>query len=509
MKLSELIHQDEYRTRSVFGDLEIRHVARSIEAIRQGTLFVCIRGKKVDTHTLLREAVMAGALAVIVEIGSGFQRIPGIPILEVTSSRIAYAYAWSRFVGSPEKRLEIVGITGTNGKTTTAHMLTAMLRQGGYRTGLIGTVRCETANGSCKKPPAAATMTTPEPEVLYPLLAEMVQNGFTHAVMEVSSHALVQGRVQPISFAVAVFTNLSPEHLDYHRTMEEYLEAKARLFGQCKRAAVLIDSDGAREICNKTTGELYSCSLKGTAAANASAEAIGASTMSGTPMRLQIGEASIETFLPIPGEFSMENALCASLAAHLLGVPCALIGKALREMEPIPGRMEKLALENVDFDIIIDYAHTERALRLLLKTVRSCMKEKEGRLLLLFGCGGERDRGKRAAMGRCAEELADFTIVTSDNSRREDPKQIIREILVGMPIRCKRRVILSRERAIAYATTIARKGDVLLLVGKGHETYEAVGGSLRPFDERKIVKRVLEEREKAHTTSDVIRGARP
>jgi UDP-N-acetylmuramoyl-L-alanyl-D-glutamate--2,6-diaminopimelate ligase len=168
--------------------------------------------------------------------------------------------------------------------------------------------------------------------------------------------------------------------------------------------------------------------------------------------------------------------------------------------------MERLALKNADFDVIIDYAHTERALRLLLETVRCCMKEAEGRLLLLFGCGGERDRSKRATMGRCAEELADFTIVTSDNSRHEDPKQIIREILVGMQLRSKRRVILRRERAIDYAVSIARKGDVLLLVGKGHETYEAIGGTLRPFDERKIVTRALEKREKAHTISDAIEG---
>ncbi len=506
MKLSELICKDEYRTRSVFDDPEIKHVARSIDAIRPYTLFVCIRGRNVDTHTLLREAVAAGASVVIVEIGSGFQRIPGIPILEVPSSRIAYAKICSRFFGSPEKHLCIVGVTGTNGKTTTAHMLTSILRQNGYKTGLIGTVRCETAGARNEKPATAATMTTPEPEILYPLLEEMVENGVTHAVMEVSSHALAQGRVAPIHFSVAVFTNLSPEHLDYHRTQEEYLAAKAILFGQCRRAAVLLDCEGAEAICKATKGELYTCSLNDTPGVCASAGILKADSMRGSHIRLRLGEQAIETYLPFPGTFSVENALCASLAAHLLGVSPEKIRQALPKVEPIPGRMERLELGDRGFEIIIDYAHTERALRRLLNTVRSCMSEPNGRLLLLFGCGGERDRSKRKMMGRCAEELADFTIVTSDNSRREDPKQIIREILVGMPQKEKRRVILSRQRAIAYAVSIARKGDVLLLVGKGHETYEAIGGLLRPFDERKIVKKALEERENAHTILATNRG---
>lgn len=506
MKLSELINREEYRTRSVFVDPEIKHVARSIEAIRPSTLFVCIRGRSVDTHTLLREAVAAGATVIIVEIGSGFQRIPGIPILEVASSRIAYARACSRFHGSPEKQLCIIGITGTNGKTTTAHMLTSILRHSGYKTGLIGTVRCDTGGEHAGKPTASATMTTPEPEVLYPLLSEMVKNGVTHAVMEVSSHALSQGRVEPIRFSVSVFTNLSPEHLDYHHTLEDYLAAKAILFGQCKHAAVLIDSEGAETICKATKGKLSTCSLIDTRNVRASASMLEAYGMRGSRIRLRLGEQAVETLLPIPGVFSIENALCASLAAHLLGISAEKIGQAISQLKPIPGRMERLPLGDIGFEIIIDYAHTERALHRLLTTVRSCMGKNGGRIILLFGCGGERDRTKRAAMGRCAEELADYTIVTSDNSRREDPKQIIREILLGMPKRSKRRVIVRRERAIAYAISIAQKNDVLLLVGKGHETYEAVAGALRPFDERKIVQKALEERENAHTMSKALRG---
>lgn len=498
MKLSELIYRDEYRTRSVFEDPEIKHVARSIDAIRPFTLFVCIRGGRVDTHTLIREAVSAGAIAIVVEIGSGFQRIPGIPILEVPSSRSAYARAFSRFVGSPEKHLQIIGITGTNGKTSTAHMLTSILRHNGYKTGLIGTVRCETEGGYVGKPAAAATMTTPEPEVLYPLFAEMVKNQVTHAVMEVSSHALSQGRVAPIEFSVAVFTNLSAEHLDYHRTLEEYLRAKAKLFGQCRRAAVLIGSKEAESICKATKGELYRCTLGDRNGADASASILSTHEMTGSEIRIHLGDESVDTLLPIPGAFSVENALCAALAAHLLGVSTEKIGQAISSLKPIPGRMERLPDTGLGFEIIIDYAHTERALRRLLETVRGAMKDK-GRLILLFGCGGERDRTKRAAMGRCAEELADFTIVTSDNSRREDPKQIIREILIGMPKREKRRVIVDRRRAIGYAVTVAREGDVVLLVGKGHETYEAVGLSLRPFDERKIVQKALDRRKNAHT----------
>ena len=505
MKLSSLIYDNEYRSASSFEDREILHIARSIDSIVAKTLFVCIRGKRVDTHALIREAVAAGASAIIVEIGCGFQRIPGIPILEVPSSRIAYAYAWSRFCGSPEKHLRIVGITGTNGKTSTAHILCSILRHAETRCGLIGTVRFETNDGEYKKSGEAKTMTTPEPETLYPLLAEMVKNGMTHAVMEVSSHALCQGRVAPIAFDVAIFTNISPEHLDYHGTIEAYLEAKASLFRQCRCSVVHLASPEAKQICQASKGEIFTCGRQDEVAAYAKIMALDNGNTEGTPICLTIGDETAESFLPIPGSFSLDNAVCASLAAHLLGVPIKSIAEALPEQEQIPGRMETIMIPNEEFRVMIDYAHTERALRSLLMTVRALQND-SGRILLLFGCGGERDRSKRAAMGRCAQELADFTIVTSDNSRREDPKQIIREILVGMPNKKKRRVIVRRDRAIAYAVAIAKPGDLILLVGKGHERYDAVGGKLLPFDERKIVYAALEARKNAHTILDLAYG---
>ena len=503
MRLSQLIRKGEYRTQGTHADPEIVGIVRTLSEVRAGVLFVCIRGRQTDTHTMLREIVRAGAAAVVVEIGSGFVRIPGIPILEVPDSRAALATAHSRLAGSPEASLSVIGITGTNGKTSTAHMLCEILRGSGKRVGLIGTVQCSADEGGSPthKASGAATMTTPEPEVLYPLLAEMRDKGITHVVMEVSSHALIQRRVEPIRFKLGVFTNLSQEHLDYHESMRDYLAAKARLFLQCDAAAVNTDSPYGEEIARTVDCPVYTYSPRGDVGCDAHTTLYNLNGLEGVCVCMEIRGTRISSVIPIPGSFTVENALAAALSADLLGVPSEDTARALSAMKGISGRMERLDTKGASIDILIDYAHTEQALRTLLCSVRACIEGSDRRILLLFGCGGERDRGKRAAMGRCAEELADFTIVTSDNSRREDPKQIIRQILDGMKDRSKRRVILRRDAAIRFAVSIARKGDVLLLVGKGHETYEAVGGRLIPFDERKIAYEALEARKKAHTNA--------
>lgn len=504
MKLSSLLHKNEYRTSGDDRDPEISAVCCDRANVSQGCLFVCIRGGRFDTHHMLPEIVRAGAAAAIVEIGSSFCRIPGFPIYEVKDSRAALAVAVSRLCGSPEKSLTVIGITGTNGKTSTSYMLYEILKKAGIRAGLIGTVTY-TSDGNGKSTVAsrksgkALAMTTPDPELLYPLLREMADDGVTHVVMEVSSHALRQRRVAPIHFKLGIFTGLSPEHLDFHKTMEEYLEAKALLFRSCDVAVFHIDSPYAEAVMkHSTAAKTVTCSSMGCESADVFAKEISVREPSGISYLYCDTKRQIPIRVPIPGSFTVTNSLLATAAAEALGIPHQAAQRALFEMQGVPGRMERIDTGGEPFDILIDYAHTEAALRSLLCSARSFVHP-GGRLLVLFGCGGDRDKGKRAPMGRTAEELADFVYLTSDNSRSEDPKAIIRDILQGMTDRKKRKTVVDRKKAIHTAVRDLNVRDLLLLVGKGHEKYEITKGQTLPFDERKIVMEALTKRRSAHT----------
>ncbi len=502
MKLSSLLFSGEYR--SCFSrDLNITKVARDLGEIIPGCLFFCIRGARFDTHHMLPEIAARGAAAAVVEIGSSFTRIPGLPIFEARDSRALHAIALSRFFGSPDRELTMIGITGTNGKTSTAFMLYEILRHAGHPTLLIGTVGyfADGTSFSPKKIGRSAAMTTPEPEILYPLLSDAVKHGITHVVMEVSSHALVQKRVQPISFSLAGFTGLSREHLDYHRTMEEYLKAKAMLFEQSEEAVLMIESIYGERLAHELSLPLTTCATE-----QGKGEILACNALTdgakGVSFLLQGAGHCFPLCVPIPGEFTVRNALLAAACALRLGVSEQKVSEALCKLKGIPGRMEEVDTNGEAFRVLIDYAHTEAALRALLRSTRPLVPA-GGRLVVLFGCGGNRDAGKRAPMGRVVEELADYAYVTSDNSRDECPRSIIREILQGMPNREKRRVIVDRARAITEAILNARAGDLLLLVGKGHERYELKSGKCFPFDERKIVRTALEKRKAAHTNGEI------
>ncbi|MBP5428042.1 MAG: UDP-N-acetylmuramoyl-L-alanyl-D-glutamate--2,6-diaminopimelate ligase [Clostridia bacterium] len=500
MELNELIFPGEFDGGAIPAGIHVERIGNDGRNIEPGTLFFCHKGSRYDAHVLLPTLRDAGCVAAVVSLAHA-GREAGIPLIPVADTRRAEAFAVSRFYGSPGKRLTLIGVTGTNGKTGVATMLRSILSDAGIPCGMIGTTGYlgvagkETAFDAFHEGDAK-TMTTPPPLTLYPLLSAMADSGITHVVIEVSSQALCASRVAPLRFAASVFTNLSPEHLDFHKTMIAYLAAKKTLFKQTDVAVVNGDSpwsdlllDGLS--CNRLTcGTLGNCDV--------TAKDVSLHGAEGVSYLYRSRDGEFPVFLPIPGSFAVQNSLLALTAARVLGVDSGTALASLSHFPGVPGRMERIDTGGLPFSVFIDYAHTEAALRSLLLSVRSFLPP-GGRIVLLFGCGGDRDPGKRSEMGKTAEELADFTVVTSDNSRSEDPKKIILEILSGMKRPEKRRVIVKREHAIAYAIERATSGDVILLVGKGHEKYEIDADGKHPFDEKKIAQAALEARRCGHT----------
>jgi len=503
MKLNELLLPGEYDGTAIPDEVDITGVANDDRRITPGCLFFCHAGARFDSHKLLPSLSDAGCAAAVVS--RGYENVDfGIPSVTVGDTRLAEAYAVSRFYGSPADRLTMIGVTGTNGKTSVSTMLRHILSDAGFPCGLIGTTGYRGAPGNESafdgfRSGEAATMTTPPPLTLYPLLRAMADSEITHVVTEVSSQALATSRVAPISFFCSIFTNLSPEHLDYHKTMSDYLAAKKELFRRSGIAVVNADSpwtdlllDGLS--CRKIAcGTLPSCDVR--------ACEIKYDGSAGVSYLCKTSEAAFPVFVPIPGSFTVENSLLALAAARALGIDGKNAAESLSRLSNVPGRMEPIDTGELPFSVFIDYAHTEAALRSLLLSVRAFRRPGE-RIVLLFGCGGDRDPGKRSEMGKTAEELADFTVVTSDNSRSEDPKKIILDVLSGMKRPARRRVIVSRERAIRHTILSAKKGDIVLLVGKGHEKYEIGADGIRDFDEKKIVLDALEARRIGHTMED-------
>ena len=500
MQLDQLLFDGEYEGAPIPRRIEVSAIENDGRKLAPGCLFICHTGARFDSHALLPQLQAAGCAAVVVscdrEVGS-----VGIPVIRVQDTRRAESLAVSRFYGSPSNKLTMIGVTGTNGKTSVATMIWHILNDAGIPCGLIGTTGYRGLPGienafDAYRTGAAATMTTPPPLTLYPLLAAMSKAGITHVVMEVSSQALAQSRAAPIRFARSVFTNLSPEHLDYHRTMTEYLEAKKILFRQTDTAVVNGDSPWSDLLLDGLSCKKIACGT--ISGCDARATDVTLNGCEGVSFLYRTGEGAFSVSVPIPGTFTVQNALLALTAAKTLGIDTETGIRSLAHVPTIPGRMERIDTGGLPFSVFIDYAHTEAALRTLLCSIRAIRRPGE-RIVVLFGCGGDRDPSKRCEMGKTAEELADFTIVTSDNSRSEDPKRIIRSILSGMEEQDRRRVIVDREKAIRYAILTALPGDLILLVGKGHEKYEITRDGVREFDEKKIVLTALEERRMGHT----------
>jgi UDP-N-acetylmuramoyl-L-alanyl-D-glutamate--2,6-diaminopimelate ligase len=457
-------------------EVEVTDLAYSSSSVTPGTLFFCVRGFRSDGHDFAADAVERGAVALVCERPLGL----GVPEIVVQDVRAEMPRIAARFYGDPTSELRIVGVTGTNGKTTTAFLVRALLEAGGVETGLLGTVK--SVVGGVEEP---VERTTPEAIDLQRTFRRMLDSGDRACAMEVSSHALELGRAEGIHFACRIFTNLSQDHLDFHETMERYYLAKRRLFEMGGGPSVVNRDD---EYGRRLSGEIEAAVTYAIdhdadyRARDVRFDPAGSSFTCETPD----GPLEIETRLP--GLFNVQNALAALAAARQLGVQPEALKRGLAEAGRVPGRFEPVD-EGQEFAVLVDYAHTPEALANVLRAARAITS---GRLHVVFGAGGDRDRTKRPLMGRAASELADRVIVTSDNPRSEDPDAIVDEVLSGAGPVAEREV--DRRRAIARAISTAEPGDVVVIAGKGHEQgQEFEAGRKEPFDDATVARETLRE----------------
>ena len=470
------------------GDSCRGRVVSDSRQVLPGDIFVAIPGTANDGHNYIDAAIRAEAEVVIHQYPLPRYQ-PRITYLMVTDTRLAYARCCREFCGRPDLKLPLFGVTGTNGKTTTVYLIEHLLRAGGRSCGLISTV--ETRDGKVTSP---ADCTTPESGTLFPLLARMLRNRMAAAAMELSSHALDQGRAEGAEFRMAIFTNLSGDHLDYHHDMECYYQAKKRLFTELLAAngtAVINvdDASGQRLADELADGKTKVVTFGGPdsgAKWRISQEELLAG---GTKFRLEGRREAFDVASNLIGEHNIHNLAGAILAVRAFGLKPEEINRALGKEIRVPGRLERLNSKR-GFPIYVDYAHSDDALSRVLETLK---KIAAGRLIVVFGAGGNRDRTKRPRMGRAAAELADRIILTSDNPRNEDPAAIAAEIAAGIPQGTPYEVELDRYQAIRHAVETAEKDDVILIAGKGHETYQEINGVRSPFNDRNVVKTILSD----------------
>ena len=466
---------------------EIDHLTDDSREAGPGGLFVAVRGTEADGHQFIGAALENGAAAVLSE-----ERVPdapdGVPVVRVTGTRAALAEVAAAFHGDPSHELKMVGVTGTNGKTTTAHLARHALRTLGEKTALIGTVETDLGAGA-----TGSTLTTPGPIQLQRMLRTAVDNGCTAGAMEISSHALDQDRTRGARFVVGVFTNLTPEHLDYHGTVEAYRAAKKRLFDTLPAGSVAFynaDDPAGEQVVADTKARTISFGETGDVRVE-----VVENRLDG--LRLRLDGADARAFRLV-GRFNAYNLAAAYGAARAMGYRQDETLDALAEAPPVPGRFEQMRFPTGGEGekgrvVIVDYAHTPDALENVLRAIRDVQEERcekeRGAVWCVFGCGGDRDRTKRPAMGEIAERLADRLIVTSDNPRTEDPAAIIDEIRGGLERPEEALYAEDRREAIREAARQSQPGDVILIAGKGHETYQIVGAETRPFDDRKEAKK--------------------
>jgi UDP-N-acetylmuramoyl-L-alanyl-D-glutamate--2,6-diaminopimelate ligase len=471
------------------ASLSVASVTHDSRQAGPDAVFVAIRGLATDGNLYVDAARRKGAVAVVSEDPPQ----PGGTWVQVDDAREALATLAAAVLGDPVQRLTLVGVTGTNGKTTTTHLIDAALRAAGHKVGLIGTIQYRVGDRL-----AEAVRTTPESSDLQGLFRDMVAAGCDHAVMEVSSHSLALKRVHGLGFQVAVFTNLTRDHLDFHGDMDRYFEAKRALFDTLLRedghAVINAADDRAAELKAASRGVVWTFGIDGSAQRTGDPPPdLRASEVSlslgGTRFRAHtpVGDLLVESHLL--GRFNVENLLAALGASLALGLPSAAVLRGLQSVTGVPGRLERVNAGQ-DFTVIVDYAHTDDALKNLLETVRELNPR---RVITVFGCGGDRDRSKRPLMGAVASRLSEAVVVTSDNPRSEPPESIIEEILRGMNggRKAERHVVVDRRDAIAKAFEIAVPGDAVVIAGKGHETYQVLRDRTVPFDDRQVARDLL------------------
>ncbi len=483
MKLYKII--DGLNVLSIKGslDIDIKGIAYDSRSVSDGFLFLCIDGEISDGHDYIEKAISKGAIAIVSE--KNIKHCP-VTMIKVESSRDAMPKISSIFYNNPTDMLKLIGITGTNGKTTTTYLIKSILERWNKKVGLIGTIEFEIGQRKDK-----AFRTTPESLDLQKLFRDMVDTGLTYGVIEVSSHSLVLNRVNECKFHIGAFTNLSQDHLDFHKTMESYSAAKEKLFYLTHYANVINvdDSEGRRIIDNIRKRDIKLVTYGINEKADIMAQDINLGS-EGIEFYLVTPDYSALVKGSIPGLFSVYNCLTAAAVAYAEGVPYNVIREGLEKAEHVPGRMEVLDTRT-PYRIIIDYAHTPDGLRNVLKTIRGFTA---GRIITVFGCGGNRDKSKRPVMGKIAGTLSDYCIITSDNPRKENPYSIIKEIENGIKnTNCRYICIENRKEAIKEAINHADEGDVVLLSGKGHEISQELADGIIDFDERKIVEGLLVE----------------
>lgn len=477
MRLRELLEGMEVISQTISPYTEITHVCVDSRATQKGSLFVAVPGNRCDGGHYARQAVDRGAVCVVCQS----ELPPDLPWVKVRDARLALSQLACRWYGHPSRQLTMLGVTGTNGKTTVTYLLRHILQRTGMKTGLIGTV--QNIVGEQTLP---AQRTTPDALQIQQLLSAMTKNGCSHAVMEVSSHALDQHRAEGIDFAVGIFTNLTEDHLDYHGTMGCYCDAKAKLFQMSRMGVCNADDPWTERLLAGASCPSVYYGIHNPA--EVWAEDIFLHSRS-VDFTVCTARTRTPVHLGVPGRFSVYNALGAIAACGELGIPPEECAAALATFPGVAGRMEVVPTPGKPYTLLIDYAHTPDALENVLKTVRGFA---QNRVIAVFGCGGDREREKRPLMGHIAGKLADLTIITSDNPRTEEPMAIIRDILPGIAgAEDKYIVEPDRRGAIALAMGRAAAGDVIVLCGKGHETYQEIGDKTIPMDEREIVRSLL------------------
>ncbi|NFK77921.1 UDP-N-acetylmuramoyl-L-alanyl-D-glutamate--2,6-diaminopimelate ligase [Clostridium botulinum] len=462
---------------------KIEKIEYDSRKVKEGDLFVCIEGYATDGHKYAKKAYDNGAKVIVCEKDlEDLSYYKDCTIIKVSDSRKALAIMSSNYYGNPSKHIKIIGITGTNGKTTSTFMMKAILEKAGYKVGLLGTIANYIGNKKIE-----SHRTTPESLELQKLFKDMVDEKVDYCVMEVSSHSLYLDRVYGVEFKEAIFTNLTQDHLDFHKTFENYFNSKLILFKNAQNSVINIDDSYGEKVLKKALGNKITygveknCDLK---AENLHMHSRGVEFDT-------IFKNEKETIaLNIPGKYNIYNALGSIGACLLEGIPLKTIKEALEDMPSVPGRCEIVTKNyNLGYDVIVDYAHTPDGLENILKTAREFTK---GRLISVYGCGGDRDRTKRPIMGKVGSNLSDIAIITSDNPRTEDPKLIIKDVLEGIE-RDNYIVVEGRRDAIRKAMEIAKENDVIVVAGKGHEDYQILKDKTIHFDEREVIEELIKE----------------
>ena len=481
MKLSEILDGINYEVIQGSTDVEINSIQYNSKKITKGDTFFCIKGLATDGHNYAAAALEMGAAAVVCE--RDIKADKKITVIKVKDSRKALALSAANYYGRPTDKLKLIGITGTNGKTTSTYMMKSILEEAGYKVGLIGTILNYVAGEKLH-----AERTTPESLELQQLFAYMVEKEVDYCVMEVSSHSLELDRVYGVPFKYGIFTNLTQDHLDFHKTFENYYNAKLKLFKISKNSIINIDDSYGKRVYEDAEGNKITYSLD--KHSDYRAENISM-TSRGARYTLVSKENTCDISIFIPGKYNVYNSLCAAAVCLDEGIPVKYVVKGLEKVQ-VPGRCELVTKDyNLGFDIIIDYAHSPDGLENILNTAREFTG---GKLISVFGCGGNRDKTKRPIMGGIGAKLSDIAIITSDNPRDEEPADIIKDILSGVPS-SNYLVIENRKEAIRKAIEIADKGDVVVIAGKGHEDYQIFkDNEIIHFDEREIVKEILNDR---------------